>query len=276
MKKPKKIWDYPVVMVSGATSGIGRALCTHLTKKNYRVAGIGRRRDILAEMTKELNTGEHEVFHPVWADVSNSDQAEVTFERVVNQWGRIDWLVLNAGFGVIGDVGSLKRADYQRQFDVNFYGALNLIIPGLYFLRKTQGRIGIVGSVNSYVSLPGNSAYSASKHMLLALSQSLREEERKNGISVTFIAPGFVQTGIRLINNFNLPAVESKVDPVPKWIQIPSRTVARKIERAMRKRRRQVIVGAHARLIIWLARLAPSLLEFIIRKRHIRSRPEPT
>ena len=101
-------------------------------------------------------------------------------------------VVANAGFGVAGSLLKLTNEDYQRQLETNVYGVMNTLRAAHPELQKSQGRAAIVGSVNSFVSLPGNSAYAMSKFAVRALAQSLWAEWRSDGISTTLICPGFV------------------------------------------------------------------------------------
>jgi short-subunit dehydrogenase len=261
-----------VAIVTGASSGIGEALVTQMVREGFRVAGLARNQTGLQALADRLEgPGE---FLPIPCDVGTEVDVVQAVARVVGKWGRIDWAIGNAGFGVVGKVCDLKPEDYHRQFAVNFFGVLYLVQASLPELRKSHGRLGIVGSVNSYVSLPGNSAYAVSKFMTRALAESLTAEERGDGVSVTFIAPGFVKTRIRNVNNRNV-VINNAPDPISDWIQMPATDAASKIIRAMRRRREVVVVTLHARLIIWLNSLSPSLWSWLVRRFGVRARTEP-
>jgi len=254
-----------VILVSGASSGIGEALVQLLIQKGHRVAGLSR--------TMDLNSST-ENFLPVVCDVTDRAQIQSAVQSVLKKWGQINWVIANAGFGVVGDVADLKPQDFTRQIDVNFYGVIHLIQATLGELRKRRGRIGIVGSVNSYVALPGASAYAVSKFMVRALADALRLEEREHGVSVTFLAPGFIDTGFRRVSNSN-KKVEKARDPIPLWIQMSSPQCAKKIWRAVQCRQREVVITGHGKFVVWMERHFPGTLRFLIGALKIRARAQP-
>jgi NAD(P)-dependent dehydrogenase (short-subunit alcohol dehydrogenase family) len=254
-----------VVLVSGASSGIGEALVHLLVQKGYRVAGLARSMDPKAASTH---------FLPIPCDVTDPTQVQSAVQTVLRNWGQIDFVIANAGFGVVGDIADLKPQDFARQIDVNFYGVIYLLQATLGELRKRRGRIGIVGSVNSYVSLPGASAYAVSKFMVRALADALRLEEREHGVSVTFLAPGFIDTGFRRVSNSNIK-VEKAPDPIPLWIQMSSPRCAQVIWRAVQSRRREVVITGHGKFVVWMERHFPATLRFLIGTLKIRARAQP-
>jgi NAD(P)-dependent dehydrogenase (short-subunit alcohol dehydrogenase family) len=254
-----------VVLVSGASSGIGEALVQLLLQKGYRVAGLARTMDV-----NSSSSG----FLPIRCDVADPAQVQSAVQFVLKSWGQIDCVIANAGFGVVGDIADLKPQDFARQLDVNFYGVLYLLQATLGELRKRRGRIGIVGSVNSYVALPGASAYAVSKFMVRALADALRLEEREHGVSVTFLAPGFIDTGFRRVSNSNIK-VEKAPDPIPLWIQMSSPQCAKVIWRAVQWRRREVVITGHGKFAVWMERHFPATLRFLIGALKIRARAQP-
>jgi short-subunit dehydrogenase len=254
-----------VVLVSGASSGIGEALVHLLVAKGYRVAALAR------TMDESSTTAQ---FLPIRCDVTDPIQVQSAVQTILNNWGQIDCVIANAGFGVVGDIADLQPKDFARQFDVNFYGVLYLLQATLGEQRRRRGRIGIVGSVNSYVALPGAAAYAVSKFMIRALADALRLEEREHGLSITFLAPGFIDTGFRRVSNSNTK-VEKAHDPIPLWIQMSSPQCARVIWRAVHSRRREVVITGHGKFVVWLERHFPGTLRFLIGLLKIRARAQP-
>lgn len=268
----------PVVVISGASSGIGRALCYLMVRKGYRVVGLARREDILQQMAKELNAGKpKQRFFGVRCDIALERNVHAAVEMTYERWGQIDWLICNAGFGMVADMMELDSSDYYRQMEVNFFGVLNLIRYAMPWLEKSKRRprIGIVGSINSYFALPGNSAYAISKFMLRALSQSLREELRGKKIAVSFIAPGFVKTNIRRVNNLNTLTDVDSGGSVPWWLPVSAEAAAREIYYGMKAMRPVIFVSIHARVLVLFHQLAPRFFYWLLRKAGVRARAQP-
>ncbi len=190
------------------------------------------------------------------------------------KFGGLDIVVANAGFGVAGYFEKLSLEDYRRQFETNVFGLLRTAYATLTELKKSRGSLVLIGSVTSYVSLPGNSAYAMSKFSVRALAQALRHELSPHGVAVTLINPGFVVSEIRKIDNRGKFHAES-IDPVSLWHQMPTDTAARHIVRAVAKRKGEEIITLHGKVIVFLERHFHWLVSLLIRRRGIRSRPEP-
>jgi short-subunit dehydrogenase len=185
--------------------------------------------------------------------------------------GPASLVLVNAGFGVSGPLMELTVGDYRRQFETNWFGALNTIYATLDDLLLTRGRLVLVGSVAGHVSLPGGSAYAASKFALRALAEALRPELAPRGVSVTLISPGFVHSEFRQVDNRGQFNPEAR-DPVPSWLVMPTAKAARLIERAVDRRCAERVVTGHARLAVALSRLSPRLLRWAARRVGVRGR----
>ena len=107
----------------------------------------------------------------------------------------------NAGFGVVGPIERLTLDDYRRQFETNVFGVLRTVFATLAELRRSRGRLVIVGSVSGHVALPNASPYAMSKFAVRALAQALDFELRPTGVSVTLVSPGFVDTELHQVDN---------------------------------------------------------------------------
>ncbi|KYF54897.1 short-chain dehydrogenase, partial [Sorangium cellulosum] len=174
-----------------------------------------------------------------------------------------------AGFGVAGRVEELSIDDYRRQFETNVLGALRTVKAALPELRRSRGGVALIGSATGYLSLPGMSAYSMSKFAVRALADALRGELHADGVAVTHVAPGFVASEIRRIDNLGklrdgardpVPPWLIMPTPVPPWLIMPTPEAARQILDAVAARRAEVIITGHAKLGVSLARHAPGLL----------------
>ncbi|MDP8244602.1 MAG: SDR family oxidoreductase [Candidatus Hinthialibacter antarcticus] len=189
-----KIQPPKSVLISGASTGIGRAVALYLDKKGWRVFA-GYRKDADAESLKN-EASEH--LTPVRLDVANSDSIAETVgsvNEIISEYG-LDALINNAGVAVGGPVEFVTRDQWRQQFEINFFGAIELTQCCLPMLRKTKGRIVNVSSIAGRSSMPFTAPYCSSKYAMEALSDSLRLELRQWGIQTVLIEPGAIETPI--------------------------------------------------------------------------------
>jgi NADP-dependent 3-hydroxy acid dehydrogenase YdfG len=263
-----------VVFITGASSGIGEALAREFARKGCHLVLTARRLDRLEALTKELSALGTKVVC-FRADVTQDGDLEVAVREAKLALGRpLDIVVANAGYGVVGTVERLSLEDYRRQFECNVYGVIRTVKATLPDLKETRGTIAVVGSVNGYVALPGNSPYGMSKFAIRAFCDSLAHEMRRYGIGVTHIAPGFIATEIRRVDNHGVWHSGFK-DEVPAFIQMSAPVAAKKIARAIIARRRERIVTGHGHFFTFLARHMPWLVHGIIRRLNISARFSP-
>lgn len=175
-------------LVTGASSGIGRATALELVAKGYIVYAAARRTEKMAE-------AQVVGLEPIYLDVSSEEAVNAVVEQIMHATGRIDVLVNNAGFGLLGSVEETSLDEARRQFEVNVFGLMHLTQKVLPIMRRQRsGHIINVSSVVGRLGMPINGWYSASKHALEALSDALRIETKPFGIKVTVIEPGAIKT----------------------------------------------------------------------------------
>ncbi|NJM05707.1 SDR family NAD(P)-dependent oxidoreductase [Candidatus Gracilibacteria bacterium] len=178
-----------IAMISGASSGIGKATAQLLAQHGYQVYAGVRRREAMA-----LVRGQN--IEPVLLDVSSDESVVAAVGHVITQAGRIDALVNNAGYGQYGVLEDVDLADAQRQFDSNVFGLIRLTKAVLPTMRQQRsGRIINISSVAGRVATPMAGWYSASKHAVEALSDALRLEMQAFNVQVIVIQPGAIKTG---------------------------------------------------------------------------------
>jgi NAD(P)-dependent dehydrogenase (short-subunit alcohol dehydrogenase family) len=183
------------ILITGATSGIGREAARRLVRAGHLVLAGGRRREVLAELAQEAGGGRLE---PVVLDVTDPASVAAARELVERRTGGrgLDVLVNNAGFALPGPLEALDERDLRELFDTNVFGLLAVTRAFLPAMRERgQGRVVNVGSIMGRVAMPLLGAYNASKHAVAALTDALRMELAPFGITVVLVEPGAVRTG---------------------------------------------------------------------------------
>jgi short-subunit dehydrogenase len=243
-------------LVTGASSGIGEELACQLGQAGATLTLAARRRELLenlAERIAAIGTP-----RPIVAecDITRDGDVEHAVAESVRQWGKLDVVIANAGFGVVGPFARLSIADYRRQFETNVFGVLRTIHAALPEIEKTRGHVVVIGSVAGWTATPGASAYAMSKFAIRALANAITPELRPMGVKVTLISPGFVVSGIRNVGNDGI-ARPGAHDPLPDWLPMSTRSAARKILKAVAKGKREEIITAHGKALVALERFAP-------------------
>jgi len=178
----------PIALVTGASSGIGRATAELLAEDGYYVFAMARRMHRLEEIRSEN-------IEPICLDVTDAPAIEAVVNHVMATKGRIDLLVNNAGYGQLGAIESVSMEAAHAQFEVNVFGYARFMQAVLPHMRAQQsGCIINIASILGRISIPGFGWYTASKHAIEALSETLRGEVMEFGIKVIVIAPGLIKT----------------------------------------------------------------------------------
>ena len=260
-----------VVWITGGGSGIGLALAVEFALGGAKVAVSGRRVDRLDGAVSQIEAAGGAGF-ALACDVADEDQVYGAVEKIIEKWGRLDIAVANAGFAVAGNVEKLSADDWRRQLDVNVVGVAVTCRAVLPELRKTNGRIALIGSVSAMFPSPGFPAYTASKYAVRAIGQCLSMELHGSGVSCTTIHPGYVESEIAQVDNAGTFDA-SRVDKRPKKMMWKADAAARVVANAILKRKREFTFTTHGKLGAWLGRHAPGLVHLAMRKdsKHTRS-----
>lgn len=233
-----------LVAITGASSGIGRALAFEFAARGFGLLLIGRDRDALAAVEaecRETHGVETGIFIADLADARSVDELCLSFEDV-------DILVNNAGFGIKGDFAETDLSDEIRMLEVQINAMLKLtkaVLPAM--IERGSGRILNIASVYSFSPVPKQSVYSACKAFMLSFSSALNEEVKDKGITVTVVCPGITQTEFR-----TRAGIADK-----KESGMTAREVARIAVEAALQGRHIVVPGAQNRLFVFLARHLP-------------------
>jgi NAD(P)-dependent dehydrogenase (short-subunit alcohol dehydrogenase family) len=266
-----------VVLITGASSGIGEELALQLAQRGALLTLAARRAALLEEMSQKI--GATATVRPlvVECDVTRDGDVERAVAETVRERGKLDIVFANAGFGVAGMFTKLTLEDYRRQFETNVFGVLRTLYAALPEVKKTRGQLVITGSVAGWAATPGTSAYAMSKFALRALANSITPELAVAGVKVTLISPGFFESELRRVDNRGKLHPEVP-EPIPAWLLVPRATAAREILRAVAGGRREAIITGHGKLLVVIERFAPWILRAAGRRMAGRGRgyrPEP-
>lgn len=211
-----------VVLVTGASSGIGEATVRALVAEGVDTIGVARRADRLARLTTEL--GERSAhFHSITADLTSADAAPKVIARTIELGGRLDALVNNSGIMLLGPVATADPADWDRMLDINLHAVLRLTSAALPHLLRTAAEPGGVADIVNISSTAGRVArlgagvYNASKFALNAFSESLRQELASRFVRVSLVEPGLVVT--ELTSHIRDPVARQDADRMRSAIE---------------------------------------------------------
>ena len=253
-------WNGQVVWITGAGSGIGKALALELAAQGATVAVSGRRQKNLEDVAKEIEQRGGKAL-PAMCDVTDEDDVQRCVDAVAKELGRLDAAIANAGFSVAGKLRKLSAEDWRRQLDTNVVGAAITARHALPHLEKTKGRIAFVGSVAAFTPAPGISAYCASKAAVRMVGLSLAMELHGTGVSVSLLHPGYVESEIAQVDNQGRHD-GSRADKRPKNLMWPADKAAKVMASALWARKREYVFTGHGKVGAFLGQHAPQLIHF--------------
>ena len=214
-----------VVVITGASSGLGEATARHLVQSGARLVLGARRIDRLQTLAKDLGLGSDAA---VATDVAHADQVTRLIDHAVKMHGRIDVLINNAGLMPHSPLERGKVADWERMIDVNLKGVLYGIAAALPHMKaRKSGHIINVSSVAGHIVRPGGAVYSATKHAVRVISEGLRQEVKPYNIRTTIISPGAVAT--ELPDSITEPDVAKAIHDFYEEYALPSTSFARMV-----------------------------------------------
>lgn len=249
-----------VVLITGASTGIGAGLAREFARRGASVVLLARRLERLESLADEVRSLGGRAL-AVSGDVTRDGDLEAAVQAALGGFGRIDTAIANAGFGVTGRVERLQLEDFRRQFETNVFGVLRTVRAAAPALAVSRGTLVLMGSVSGHLASPGAAPYCMSKFAVRALAESLRGELRPAGVAVVLLSPGFVDSDIRRTNNQG-QVREDAADPVPAWLRMSTSRACRIMVRGIERRRAEVVVTAHGKLAVFCARHLPRLTRF--------------
>lgn len=249
------------VIITGASSGIGKWLALLLASQGAKVAIAARRAERLEEVAAECRSHGGEVL-TVPMDVSNEAQCKDLVEKTVATFGRLDMLINNAGLAVVALLREYPDLHlFRHVMDVNFYGAVHCTYYALPHIMQSKGRIVAVSSLGGKGGLPFNTSYTASKYALHGFYDSLRMEMHPHGVSVSVICPYWVVTEFHeaYLDKNGQPRGKQGRALYTKKMMTAERCAAITLEAAY-KRKRELLMGPGG-LLVWLKLIAPNFLD---------------
>ena len=202
----KTVW-----FITGASSGFGKALTKYAVNKGYHVVATARRQEKLQALANQAP----EQILPIKMDVTNRTEVKLAIDETISKLGRIDVLINNAGYGIVGALEETPEQEFRNQMETNFFGAINVTQEALPHLRKQgNGAIVNMSSMGGNMSFGGFSAYSASKFALEGASEALAQEVSPFGIKTLIVEPGAFRTEFAGRALKHMPKIEAYDDIV--------------------------------------------------------------
>ena len=244
-------------LVTGASSGIGKAFAELLAAKGYAVVLTARRGDRLEALAAELQQKYHVAAHAIVADLAQPEASKLIVDALTSRGLAIDFLVNNAGYGQPGSYVNVTWADHERFMQVMVTAVLDLtyrLLPGM--IARKWGRIINVASVAGMVPSPaGHTLYGASKSFLIRFSEALQSENGPSGVNVTAVCPGFTWSEFH-----DVTGTRDKMNKMPSMLWLKADDVVREGYDAVMKGHSVVVNGRIYQFLVWLNGALPRSL----------------
>ena len=249
-----------IVVITGGSDGIGKALVAQFLALGAKVATCGRNENKLSLLATEFPSSN---LFTAQVDVSKQEQSEAFIKQVVDNWGRIDVLINNAGISMRALVSEVSVQTLQNVMDINFWGTVYCTKAALPFIQQNKGVIVGVSSIAGYRGLPGRSGYSASKFALNGWLEALKTELYASGTHVMWVCPGFTTSNIRnaaLDKNANAQG-ES---PMDEGSMMSSEECATHIIHAIEKRKRSLVLTFTGKRTVFMNKYFPAWADKLV------------
>ena len=257
-------WQNKIIAITGGSNGLGLELAQHFSSAGAQVIITARDEQRLAAACRDSPN-----MHPIVADVLDKRQVTNAVESIVQQHGKIDVWINNVGKSTRADLLTCEVEAYRSMMEINFYSAVRCSTAVLPHLAKTSGSLVNIGSLASKTAWRNMSPYSASKHALAAFSHQVRLEGPPN-VNCLSVYPGPIRredAGNRYAQQASgLDASAAEPGAGVRLKGICPKKLATKIDRAIQRRKKELIVPGHTRLLFSLLQLSPSLGDWILKK----------
>ena len=251
-----------VVVISGASSGIGKACAWHFAKNGSKVVLAARSEEKLKAIGKEMMTAGYEIL-TVRADVSNEEDCQNLISETINKYKVIDVLINNAGISMRATLEEMDLSVMKKVMDINFFGTVFCTKYALPFILKSKGSIVGVSSIAGFKGLPARTAYSASKFAMQGFLESLRIENLKKGLHVLIACPGFTASNIRN-TALSKDGEVQRESPRDESKMMTAEKVAEYIYNAVINRQNSLVLTINGKLTVFLNKLIPSVIDRLV------------
>ena len=250
------------VIITGASSGIGKACAEAFAKRGANIVISGRNSENLENTATELRKTGAKILS-VAGDVSVENDCKILVEKTVEKFGSIDILINNAGISMRALFNDLDLSVIRKVMDINFWGTVYCTKYALPYLLKNKGSVVGISSIAGYNGLPGRTGYSASKFAMHGFLDALRIENLKTGLHVLIACPGYTASNIR---NAALVADGSTQGESPRdeHKMMTAEEVAGEIVKAIEKRKRTIVLTGQGKLAVWMNKFFPSLTDKLV------------
>lgn len=255
-------FENKVVIITGASSGIGRACALEFGRAGASVVLGARNISALEEVVVQIRRSGGKAL-AVSTDVRKVEDCENLMNQALAAYGKIDILINNAGISMRAAFEDLDLKVIKELMDTNFYGTVYCTKFALPHVLKEKGTIIGISSISGLAPLPGRTGYAASKHAMDGFLNTLRVENMKKGLNVLVVHPGFTSSNIRntALNKNGNPQIET---PREEAKMMTSEEVARIISQAVLDRERDLVLTAQGKLVVWLHKHFPVLTDKMI------------
>jgi short-subunit dehydrogenase len=244
-------------ILTGASSGIGRALAQQLAAEGAQLVLVARRADRLREIIDGLPADRRANLWSVVGDITDPQVRADAIQAALDAFGGLDFLVNNAGIGAQGRFVDADPDRARQIFDVNFFALVEMTRAAIPHLRAGRDPLLVnIGSILGHRGIPYSSEYCASKFAVRGFSEALRAELARLKIEVLLVSPGTTESEF-----FDKLIEAGEKPPWPEQPPVPASEVAQRIISAMERRRHEIIPNPRGRLMVWLNRLAPRLVD---------------
>lgn len=251
-----------VVVITGGTDGIGRALIDALVPLGAKIATCGRNHDKLYNLQREYS---NILLHAVVCDVSKEHDCKYFIESTIETFGGIDILINNAGVSMRALVNDTEVDVIKKVMEINFFGVLYCTKYALSSIIQRQGTVVGVSSIAGYRGLPGRSGYSASKFALQGWLEALRTEMIDNNVNVMWVCPGFTTSNIRNAS-LNEQGTSHGGSSMDETKMMPANECARHILTAIEKRKRTLVLTFNGKRTVFMNKFFPAWADKMVHK----------
>lgn len=264
-------FDNKVILISGASSGIGKALAEQLLAQGARVGVCARNRE---KLQQAFPGADSEKLLVQQADVSLAADCEAFVQSALQRWGKIDGVINNAGISMRALFEDLDTQVLHELMNINFWGTVYLTKAALPHLRTQKGIIVGVSSIAGYRGLPARTGYSASKFAMQGFLEALRTELLHTGTHVMWVSPGFTASNIRN-TALNASGNAQTETPLKEEKLMSAELCARHILNAMNRRKRTLVLTGQGKMAVWLNKLIPAFVDKQVYKLFLKEPDSP-